>query len=192
MEPAINHIINARHRIIRCCYDPHLDISYIHIPKCGSTAVRQAIENSSGIDYFTFKVKHGLVEADENLFTIIRNPLDRWISGFLQYAHNTGDLPYQRAKSGDLIYDEHTLPMSEFLRNFDTDIKYFKLSTNVITEINSYYEMDLKSRIVNVTPKPPEIVTALNKIIETNRFQVHFNRIYAEDIKLWKSLDLCV
>lgn len=198
METKVDHIMSERYQIMRFREGVHdySNISYIHIPKCGSTAIRQTLEDLNCSH--SYKIGYGPAAPDENLFTVIRNPLDRWISGYLQYVYinNNSDQPYSKAQDGELVFDEHTLPMSEFLKGFGTNIKYFKFSTNVIAEINSYYDLELNSNIVNVTPKPDEVVFAPRNLVNSSGFQLAFNRIYAEDIKLWNNieqkLDLCV
>jgi len=182
--------MNSRYRIIWYLYPSHhdrlfhnKDVSYIQIPKCGSTAIRQAIEKEHNDYTYIFTTKSAT--QNEVLFTVIRDPLDRWISGCSQYINNNGTAVYDKIKSGQLVFDEHTLPMSDFLKEF-TDIKYFAFSNSVIDEINSYYNLQLDSKIVNVTKHQKGVKDLLSDITKTKEFQKNFQNVYKDDIALWK------
>jgi len=191
MKLSIAHIMNSRYQIGNHYEFGDIgDVSYIQIPRCGSTAIRQAIEllgqNGSLHDY-KFSIKPAA--QDEVLFTVIRDPFDRWASGCSLYIIMNGgkDDVYDEIKGGRLVFDEHTLPMSDFLKGF-SDIKYFAFSNNVIAEINSYYNLQLESKIVNVTEHQYGVMKSLLAISKTKEFQQNFQKIYKDDIQLWDQL----
>ena len=193
-----SHVMNFRYQIgNHFNFGERGDISYVPIPKCGSTAIRDAIININCKHprKYDYKTTDGPLAEDEMLFTVIRNPLDRWMSGCLQYIHNNisgehGKITdmLNRLASGELISDEHTLPMSEFLKEFDTKIKYFILSPSVLPEINSYYNLELKSTLINPSSDPDGVLHPLKEISKSARFQKHFQITYAKDLLMWVSV----
>ena len=200
MELSINHDMNMRYQIGNHYeFGEYGDVSYIPIPKCASSAITQAILNCSKDiksmlpEAWDYKISHDSALQDEIFFTVIRNPMSRWISGCNEYIANNMlnnqdaiNKLYNTIENGQLVFDEHTLPMSEFLKGFN-DIKYFSLTHNVISEINSYYDLQLEYNIVNGSKYQHRVLNSLQKITETMQFRKNFQITYNDDLALWQN-----
>lgn len=78
---------------------------YLPIPKCATTSMRGWCVQGGWE-----KITTGT--PDLPAFAFIRHPVDRWFSGVSEYAvHNT-------VEPGRMVYDQHTRPQIEYLRDY--------------------------------------------------------------------------
>jgi len=165
--------------------------SFILIPKCASTSIEQAMIRNKAI------YSAELPDENEKFFTVIRDPFDRWITGVHQYIKDNISGQYDLfmetmriIKDGNIIFDEHTLPMTYFLYPFRAyHIKYIHMNKDMITNINEWSRMDLTDEPMNQSIHNNKVDDGVRYIIQsiaqTDRFLKRFEHVYRDDIKFF-------
>jgi len=170
----------------------HGGYTYIKMPKCASDSIQSAITSKD------YKYLIGRPEQDGNFFTVIRDPLDRWVSGVCEYLNRQADgtdkliiNTLDAIATGSIIFDEHTIPMTYFLYPFNGyNITYFRMSNNIFDEINTTFDLDLAYKHSNKSIKNNGLYYALKSICMESRFRATFNQIYKDDIVLFNNFKL--
>lgn len=126
-------------------------VFYLNIPKNASTFLTNVLAEN-GWEY------HVLGDHGSNLIkqfiVVLRDPIDRWISGFGTYAalyilnshygsdHYLKDYNVLTEKFifDTLIFDDHTTPQSKFVAQLPADkpITYFKLTEKLIPQMGRH------------------------------------------------------
>ena len=97
-------------------------LCYIQIPKCGCSTMREILRKD-------LKWK-GAAKGDFEYFAIVRNPIDRWVSGIITYFGSH----LRNMNFNELVkkawHDKHTCPQSLYLEEYKTaalfDLKNIK------------------------------------------------------------------
>jgi hypothetical protein len=129
-----------------CFMDVKNKLIYMHIDKCASTSVTAALRTKYFFD-MTYapnyeELSKSLIEKNYTFFTVIRDPMERWISGLNEYMKRYDvSVKYviSQIKEGRYVFDEHTAPQNLFLRlchQYDGNVKYIKLDYNLENKIN--------------------------------------------------------
>lgn len=208
-------------------YEHQQDISYVYIniPKNASSWMK---ENFGGYRYdwykneFTQSVDSSItfkkaLNAPKHHVVILRDPIERWISGFAQafWGRNTDGPDYYRNTHPTtwfekICYDIHTKPQIEFLVDLDYEsTTWFDCDANLTDNVKSWMERKFDHRIKDISeddsnaynvskkgnPWPTtgvrqqDIIDDVNKILESNVvYKEKLVEFYQKDIKLRKSV----
>ena len=108
------------HRLGECWVDEVNDKTYIHIPKNASSFAKGVLIGSGGFWHHS----ETLINSSENLI-VLRDPIDRWLSGITQYLYNN-KLDLSNDKIFDKItFDDHTDLQTYFLQGVDLNKSTF-------------------------------------------------------------------
>jgi hypothetical protein len=135
---------------------PDRDIFYLNIPKNASTYLTNILKNNSWIHW-------NILDNSESIKTtiaFIRDPVDRWISGFATYAalhlfgygygsdhfvEDFNDLS-KRIIFDQIIFDDHTDFQVKYVKQIqEHNPVFFRYNKNLITQINSFLGYDLNT-----------------------------------------------
>ena len=158
----------------------HNNDAYIWIPKNGSSTLR-SIFGSTIHNYNNFDV--------DTYWVILRDPVDRWKSGVVQYIYRH---PEKEQKVFDYIhllrFDGHTLPQTTYLQ-YTGRTKYIDIedpdwvaniinTTGMQIDTSNLYDNSTKSK-----PRKVEITNKLEDII-TDSLIDEVKEYYRADIEL--------
>jgi hypothetical protein len=137
---------------------PNKDIFYLNIPKNASTYLTNILKENTWTHW-------NILENNQSVKTAIafvRDPIDRWVSGFATYAalHLLGpgygsdhfvqdynDLT-QKIIFDQVIFDDHTdLQINYIQQVLDYNPIFFRCNTNIIEQINSFLGSDLNTNV---------------------------------------------
>lgn len=100
------------HTLGECWYNGR--ITYIHIPKNASSFVKGCLINNGWQHSNTF------VES-EKYIVVLRDPLDRWLSGMAQFQVNSNQLDLDvHTIFNTVTFDDHTETQYYFLKHIQT------------------------------------------------------------------------
>ena len=160
----------------------HNQDAYIWIPKNGTSTLR-SIFGTTVHDYTKFNV--------ETFWVILRDPIDRWKSGIVEYIRNNPSmeqLVFDRIHQ--IRFDGHTAPQTEYLQ-YTGRTKYILLEdpdwvANIINNTN--IQIDTSTLYDNATKSNPRKVEITNKLedVITESLIDKVTKYYAEDIDLIK------
>ena len=109
------------HRLGECWVDEVNDKTYIHIPKNASSFAKGVLIGSGGFWHHS----ETLINSSENLI-VLRDPIDRWLSGITQYLHNSNQIDMPAELIFDKItFDDHTDLQTYFLQGVELDKSTF-------------------------------------------------------------------
>ena len=123
------------HRLGECWVDKVNNKTYIHIPKNASSFVKGVLIGSGGFWHHS----ETLVNSNENLI-VLRDPIDRWLSGITQYLHNSCqiDMPVDLVFE-KITFDDHTDLQTYFLQGVDlTSATYMMVDDLLRANINDW------------------------------------------------------
>jgi hypothetical protein len=137
---------------------PDQDIFYLNIPKNASTYLTNILKNNSWTHWNILSNS----ETVKTTIAFVRDPVDRWISGFATYAalhlfgpgygsdHFLEDFNGLTEKIifDQIIFDDHT----DFQVNYIQQIAnytpvYFRYNNKIIEQINSFLGYDLNTTV---------------------------------------------
>ncbi|MHA1696173.1 MAG: sulfotransferase family 2 domain-containing protein [Candidatus Helarchaeota archaeon] len=188
---------------------------FCHIPKCGGTSTESILSNWERIKhipevlkykefigtggYLFLKYSEKILE-EYYIFTITRNPYDRFISGFLDFHKSiihqgTKDIKYFQEN-----YMLKTLKISRPLLKYHLDEHFIKTQTEIIGKlypfINDFFKLEeidkiikkFKSLGINVEKYPIKRTTKMinskkRKFWITDEVKKYIDEKYAEDFK---------
>ena len=155
----------------------------VWIPKNGSSTIRKRFREQP--DFFQ---DHKI----DNYIIFLRDPIKRWISGFLQYMGVNWDMFFKSLKNVDLTqieFDEHTTPQYEFLPDdYLGKSKFYNIDNGGLHIFNNEYKIwDTSIPIKNESeglPFKDDLYKELMSIgIPTQRIKEY----YSLDYKLLKA-----
>lgn len=181
---------------------------FINVSKNASTSIRNTIIFDIFTDYNTIE------NPDEYFkFMIIRNPIYRAVSSYLELIKLRGDGPFQITKNSDWFkeqnkeksfemfidfidgnfYDSHVLPQVNFLKDKnltidDVDVKL--LHENIVEDFNELIsknkQIKVKSNLANLQVGEAGLKAVLTKFVEGNdSIQDRIREVYSEDVKIY-------
>jgi len=121
--------------------------AYIPIPKCASKWTTKFLYD--GLNWEVSTRSDKLAELSLKKFTILREPLDRWISGMCQYLVTYH--PKTLLNARELIefifkrvdFDPHTTPQINYLNDLNSeDLVYFKFDNDLEKNVKSYIKYE--------------------------------------------------
>lgn len=135
-------------------------VFYLNIPKNASTFLSNTFLNNGWIHHVLGDGGHLIKEC----IVVLRDPIERWISGFSTYASsNILNMQYgsdsfiqhyniltERLIFDNLIFDDHTTPQTRFLSQLPAKpITYFKLTDKLIPQISRFTGVELITETVD-------------------------------------------
>lgn len=127
--------------------------AYLNIPKCGSSAIKSVLEPMG------YRRYNGAYSPFWTVFTVVRHPYDRLVSGIVEYARRNKLSPIAVAQSvrGAMdagLYeplDEHTTPQHTFI-------------TMPVDEVFVLEDLDPLARFLGIPSIPPRRRTDLTTL----------------------------
>lgn len=119
------------HKLGECWHKSN--ITYIHIPKNASSFVKGCLINNGWQHSDTF------IEADRYL-VVLREPLDRWLSGIAQYLVNSNQIALDiETIFKTITFDDHTEQQTYFLKNVDLiKTTFLKCNSDLRKNLNKF------------------------------------------------------
>lgn len=129
---------------------------YLNIPKNASTFLTNVFRDN-GWAHYSLTDYHK--QEVNRCFVVMRDPIDRWISGFATYAsswllsegygsdHFVEDYNILTEKIifDTLVFDDHTTPQVTFINQLSeqNDVTFFKLNDNLMKQLSQFTGQDL-------------------------------------------------
>ena len=182
---------------------------YVPIPKCASSWMKSTFHWER---FVNFETQDQDVPHDAEFLVVLRDPIDRWISGLAQFHRGSRlkwhkhyrNLGWDRVLSR-VIFDNHTEHQTSFLQNIDhRRVTWFKFGPDLardffdwgqgksvqgpeISPVNCSAE-----HIANIpgeTLSAGEMIEEIQAAIEANvGYQQRLREFYCEDYKLYESV----
>jgi len=182
------------HRLGECWVDEVHNKTYIHIPKNASSFVKGVLIGSGGFWHHS----ETLINSNENLI-ILRDPIDRWLSGITQYLHNSKqiDMPVELVFD-KITFDDHTDLQTYFLQDADlTSTTYMMVDDLLRANLNDWiigngYRTNVDIAIQYNASRDDERITTkdyyANLLEQRPDFMLKLKEHFAEDYKLINSV----
>jgi hypothetical protein len=135
---------------------PTREIFYLNIPKNASTYLTNVLKENEWSHWNILNNSNTV----KTTIAFIRDPIDRWLSGFSTYAalhlfgygygsdhfiEDYNDLS-QRIIFDQIIFDDHTDLQVKYINQiYDHNPVFFRYNKNLITQINSFLGYDLNT-----------------------------------------------
>jgi len=182
------------HRLGECWVDEVNDKTYIHIPENASSVVIGVLIGS-GVFWHQSRT---IINSNENLI-ILRDPIDRWLSGITQYLHNSKqiDMPVELVFD-KITFDDHTDLQTYFLQDADlTSTTYMMVDDLLRANLNDWiigngYRTNVDIAIQYNASRDDERITTkdyyANLLEQRPDFMLKLKEHFAEDYKLINSV----
>jgi hypothetical protein len=138
---------------------PNQEIFYLNIPKNASTYLTNVLKENQWLHWNILENSAGI----KTTIAFIRDPVDRWISGFATYAalhlfgygygsdhfvEDYNDLT-KRIIFDQVIFDDHTNHQVKYVKQIlDYNPVFIRYNENLIPQINSFLGQDLNTTII--------------------------------------------
>lgn len=105
-----------------CMSHPDSDYMYVYVPKNASSWTKPNLQDW-GWEFYNYKTDH----LDKNPLVVLRDPIDRWISGIAEYltlyhsTFNIADPETLELIFDQITFDDHTERQVYFLDGLDAD-----------------------------------------------------------------------
>jgi hypothetical protein len=134
------------------------DLFYLNIPKNASTYLTNVLKDNNW-SHCNLYQQPGSIKTT---IAFIRDPIDRWCSGFATYAalslfgHGYGSDHFiedyndlsERIIFNKIVFDDHTdLQIKYITQILDLDPVFFRFNNNIIKQMNSFLHCDLNVNI---------------------------------------------
>jgi len=188
--------------------DPTLKYAWINIPKNGSSFIQKALDDNAWNDVPDDLINSITESPSVKKLVILRDPVERWISGFAQCMNSTGSLKILDLLDNDMfmttirmnpVYDDHTEYQHRFIGNAQ-NLEYIYMQK---TRPNEFYR--LLATWIRKTggvadfnnwqdPVNPASNNA-NKLAINNKLSVQFNKdkvlkdLHKRDYELFEKYD---
>lgn len=179
------------HCLGECWYSD--TVGYVNIPKNASSTVKGYLIPLGWTPSTT------MIEC-EKYFTILRDPIDRWVSGMAQFAvgHlNNFTIPIEEIFE-TVTFDDHTEKQTYFLQPFNLDnITFIECDQNLRPKIEKFLVANgfqaaptvIFDNINESKSKQFELAQKIKKILYQNpHYQIKLKNFFSEDYELIKSV----
>lgn len=197
------NIYDKGHSIGQFFYSPCKSLAYVPIPKCASTWATKFL--TEGLSWIVSKDTDRIQDYTFRNLVVLRDPIDRWISGMAQYmtTHHS-DLPMQGREILEFIFrrvdfDPHTTPQVNFISGLESDSTiFFRFGANLEKNFRSYIKYNIGTDydmpvFRNDTPKSgnkPYISQKLKILLQSNdKWLESIIKYYKNDIDLYDSVN---
>jgi hypothetical protein len=199
---------------VNCYIDSINYLVYMHIDKCGSTSITTALEDQKPYFLRMDKIPKSeefaklLVEKEYKFFTVVRDPVSRWMSGLNEFmCRYRPPIKYviNQLKDKRYVFDEHTAPQHLFLRlciENDANLTCIKMNSDMEKKINDVIRCSLKNESTRTSYVPlklphlrnskyfiPNYISVCKKLYDVyiKPDTTHFDKLYSIDIDLYKN-----
>jgi hypothetical protein len=188
--------------------DPTLKYAWINIPKNGSSFIQKVLGDNAWNNVPEDLISSIAESPSVKKIVVLRDPVERWISGFAQCMSDTGSLKILDLLDNDMfiktirmnpVYDDHTEYQHRFIGNAQ-NLEYIYMQK---TRINEFYRL-LAAWIRSTggvadfdnwqDPVNPASNNA-NKLAINNKLSVQFNKdkllkdLHKRDYELFEKYD---
>jgi hypothetical protein len=188
--------------------DPTLKYAWINIPKNGSSFIQKVLEDNAWNDVPDNLINSIAESPSIKKIVVLRDPVERWISGFAQCMSDTGSLKILDLLDNDMfittirmnpVYDDHTEYQHRFIGNAQNleyiymqktrPNEFFRLFATWIRRTGGTASFDNWKDPVN-----PASNNA-NKLAINNKLSVQFNKdtmlkdLHKKDYELFEKYD---
>jgi len=122
LVPSVNEWKHKGHIYGECMSKKDIDLMYVYIPKNASSWTKPNLKDW-GWEFYNYRLDN----LDKHSLVILRDPVDRWLSGIAEYLtlyypnmqvpfNETTELIFDR-----ITFDDHTESQVKFLVGLDTD-----------------------------------------------------------------------
>ena len=125
--------------------DPTLKYAWINIPKNASSFVQKVLDDNHWITPENDMVDNILATDSIKKMCVLRDPVDRWISGFAQCFIDVQNIPellnldsFWSTLLKNPVYDDHTEYQHRFV-GVATNVKYIYMNSDSVTDPNRFY-----------------------------------------------------
>lgn len=184
-----------------CLVSPDQQLKYVNIPKCASSATKQALEAAN----WHYGVYHdNPVIAKAHSIIVLRDPIERWLSGICEYFtlyHSSIDVSMFNPAFFDLIIeqttvDDHTEKQVYFIDALDiNNCTFFKCDSEYSINLAKFLH-DRACQVPTMTQvhvtNDSEIRSKFKKIfqplLENPKYLTRIIQHYAQDYQLINSV----
>jgi len=126
--------------------DPTLKYAWINIPKNGSSFIQKVLDDNAWNDVPDNLINSIAESPSVKKLVVLRDPVERWISGFAQCMSDTGSLKILDLLDNDMfittirmnpVYDDHTEYQHRFIGNAQ-NLEYIYMQK---TRPNEFYRL---------------------------------------------------
>ena len=189
-----------------CMSLPGKDLMYVYIPKNASSWTKPNLQDW-GWEFYNYHTD----QLNKTAIVVLRDPVDRWISGFATYAsswilgkdygsdHFVEDYNSlsDRLIFDNLVFDDHTTPQSNFVEFLPKvkPVTHFRLGKDTVANISRYAQQNLNISDVDANVSEDHYdQQQISKFIRnrlTNRPDLieRINEQYANDFNLIDSVN---
>tara|TARA_Y100000004_G_scaffold195105_1_gene261338 strand:- start:11698 stop:12357 length:660 start_codon:yes stop_codon:yes gene_type:complete len=178
-----------------CFLNKKSKLVFMHIDKCASTSVSNFCLKNDDFCDMSFRIKNidkfnDYVRKNNYFFlAIIRNPIDRYISGiqeFIKRYNPSNDYIEKNLKNNKFIFDEHTSPQYIFLSHCKYNLKYVKLDKNLSNKLSNILGYDVNLGNCNYSSIHDKIYCneLYLKYLKDNK---NFFDLYKKDFELFEA-----
>ena len=169
----------------------------MHIDKCASSSISAFCEENNyfhdmSLRLYDIKLLNEFVKNNDYFFlSVIRNPVDRYISGlqeFIKRYDMSDDFIEESWKNNKFIFDEHTSPQYIFLRHCHHNLKSIKLDKHLSKKLSSILGYNVNLSKFNNSDKNLKIkcYNWFEKYLKDNK---KFYDVYKKDFELFEKAD---
>ena len=188
--------------------DPTLKYAWINIPKNGSSFIQQVLDDNAWNNVPEDLISSIAESPSVKKIVVLRDPVERWISGFAQCMSDTGSLKILDLLDNDMfiktirmnpVYDDHTEYQHRFIGNAQNleyiymqktrPNEFFRLFATWIRHTGGVANFDKWDEPIN-----PASNNA-NKLAINNKLSVQFNKdkvlkeLHKRDYELFEKYD---
>ena len=194
----INYWAHKGHTFGQCYVNRELDLMYVNIPKNASMFVRLNLPMSNRWEWENYYVD----PRANRVIAVLRDPIERWVSGIAQIYHSTDFKESDLSKSyTQLLFDkvgidDHTERQTLFLNDLDINqCVFFKFDNNLSYNLSNYFKTEFninhdltvfqKTNTSSEDPKKENIKNIFRKFIRLHPwFNSKLMMYYEQDYKL--------
>lgn len=192
------NLVARGHRVGGGLVSPDGNYFFLSIPKNASVFISSVLRQNNW-QYSDLSVYYGT-----NVICIIRDPIERWISGMATYlaanilGENYGSMMFANDYNGsterlifdNIIFDDHTTPQIEFVKLVPANktIEYFLADKNtLLNNLSKYVKQELVYDLAITNENASQNHFDINNLV--NLLKNKLNQKYTEKIQSTYRLD---
>jgi hypothetical protein len=180
------------HRLGECWVDETHHLTYVHVPKNASSFIKGCLIGCYGM----WKHSETLVPADQYLI-VLRDPIERWISGIAEYCHNSGNMMTVKQALTQVTFDDHTEHQVYFIQGVDlTKATFLRVDENLRANLEHWlkqfnYRTNIQIALEYNTSagSKRDFINQFTEEINSNSiYRAKLEQYFADDYKLYNSV----
>lgn len=182
-----------------CLYSEELKLGYVPIAKNMSKVLHKSLRATHLFTEST--ITNHSHDPNVKWLILLREPIDRWYSGTLEYLRRDGMLGYlddpkfRKVLTDGIMFDLHTMKQIMFLDKLNTqDCLFFDCSTDISDILTDYlyknYNLDLSKEIISLKePIDPYKIKLVDHVTRNIGILHDLRMYYREDLTLFRQID---